>query len=97
MPAKLERKNWFWNADGQVLVRNPDLINSLIGDKEKAVRQLSAVSPLTLDKITVDETGNVVITDDAYAKKVADSFSIGGGGPTNAATLCGGNITCAEL
>jgi hypothetical protein len=94
MPAQLDRNSYFVGR-GSVLVRSSDLVNTLINDTAKAVTQLSGVSPITLNKISIDETGNVIITDDGFRDKIKAALDAPGGASTNIAGC--GNITCGGI
>ena len=45
-------------------------MSALISDKNAVVAQLSNISPITLDKISVDEYGAVIVSDTGFQSKI---------------------------
>lgn len=71
MAVVIKRAQVSWNNDNNVIVKNAELIEALISDKEETIAAISKeVSPLTLDMISVDEHGTVIIKDPAFRAKV---------------------------
>jgi hypothetical protein len=94
MPAKLDRQSYFWNGGDEVLIRNNDLPDTLVHDATKSVQDLSAiVSPITLDKINIDQSGNVIVTDANFKAQVVNVFT--GPAALGVNGACG-NVKCAE-
>jgi len=53
-----------------VVVTSPGLVNALVRNSAGTLSDLSAVSQLDLDSISIDEAGRVVIADKAFAAQL---------------------------
>jgi hypothetical protein len=50
----LERKDYYLGIGYQVFIRKKELIEPCLKDKDLVVRSLSTISPITLDKVSID-------------------------------------------
>jgi hypothetical protein len=89
----LESKDYYLGAEGQVLIRKKDLIEPLLKDKDHVISNLSQISPISLDHISIDENGNIIVTDANFraATEAALQASISAG--VNMIAVCD-NMSC---
>jgi hypothetical protein len=90
-PVKLETKDYLLGIGNQVLVRNGQLIEPLVKETATVVQKLSQISPITLDKITIDQSGNVIIADPNFRSAVEGALNGPHALDTNSPCL---NIIC---
>lgn len=82
-PVKLETKDYFLGIGNQVLVRNGRLIEPLVKETATVIQKLSQISPITLDKIMIDQSGNVIIADPNFRSAVEGALNMPGALSTN--------------
>ena len=82
--------------DDMVTITSPSLLNSLVKASSDTVTFLSSqVAPITLDAISVDDEGRVVIADPTFASTLRSTAAAAL--QTNASNngVCG-NVKCAQ-
>ncbi|EAZ88555.1 hypothetical protein [Crocosphaera chwakensis] len=58
---------------GQVFIDSPELVEALIKDQENVLKFLEEkISHLSLDKITVDECGRLIIDDENFRQALEE-------------------------
>jgi hypothetical protein len=96
MAGQVRDKDYSWNNNDQVIIKNTDLITGLIVDKDRAIAALSAISPISLSDITVDDYGTVIVTNAAFKRKI-ESLIPGGPGGLGTNNGCGNVLAvCVE-
>jgi hypothetical protein len=91
----LERKDYYLGVGTQVLIRKGDLVDPLLKDRDRVVRNLSTISPITLDKVSIDDTGNIIISDPNFRAAVEAVLNAPGAEGTNVVAVCV-NGNCAS-
>jgi hypothetical protein len=56
-------------------IANPALVEHLIHDQAEAINLLSAISPITIDDISIDSMGRVVIQNASFTNKMRAKLS----------------------
>src|SRR5262245_61381036 len=95
MQIKLEDQNYYLGMGDQTLIRNGNLLDLLLKENDLVITKLSdIISPITLDKVIIDETGNIIITDASFRAKVESRLNAPGGIGLNA--LCANLKSCFQ-
>lgn len=73
-------------ADKTVIVKSSALVNALISDSSGTLTSLTGLYPsITLEQISVDESGNVIIANGALADAIREQINsaVAAAGDTN--------------
>jgi hypothetical protein len=81
--VKLETGNYFLGRGDQVLINNGALVDVLVKEASTVIGKFSAISPITLNNVSIDDTGNIIIADPKFRAAVETALNSPSGASAN--------------